>query len=431
MGLFSQFFKRQERPVITTTIDLLPSILENNLTVKRKELEMTVAKNISELKYLYEKSKSLLKDIKEKELEEKNNERLNKAANTSKNQMEKQLEKMLVKINPNLEKNELENIYSYSKESFIFLFNEINIYRKSIAYTSIYLKDEMKLLGNNLQEMLNKLQEINNLFDKEHNIFFFEKAKKNILEIQNNKKMIAQKEEEIKMIENDLIKFNKELLSKKNEINDLKNSAGAKEIESLNNRKSDLLNEKQSLKVELSSMISTVDKPLQRFSQLIESGRWRISSEDKDLLDSFLVNPIVALKKDINGKKIKEILNEVLKAIEDEKIELKDKEKEKRIDALMELINFDYFGKIFWKVNEIQKEINEIESKISKNETSKIINKNEQILVQIDLKIKEKNQEIEFLKTQINNINLKINDETKKIQEFSEKVLNKKIIIDE
>ena len=33
----------------------------------------------------------------------------------------------------------------------------------------------------------------------------------------------------------------------------------------------------------------------------------------------------------------------------------KDKEKETRLAAIQELINFDFFGKVFWKMNELQK----------------------------------------------------------------------------
>ncbi len=429
MSFLDKIFKRPEKPVINTTLDLLPSILESNLTSKRRELEMVSAKNMSEIKYLYEKSKVLINDIKEKNLEDKPNERLNKAAITAKTQMENQMEKIFDKINPSEVGGELENIYAYSRESYIFLFNEINSYRKSIVYISIYLKEEMKNLGNNLQELLNKFQELNDLFSKEQNVFFFEKTKKNILEIKENNIEIEKKEKEIKKIDLEIKNIINEIKICEQELNQLKENEESKKLDSLNEQKAKLFNEKQSLKVELSSMISTVDKPLQRFASLVDSGRWKISKEDKELLDSFLINPILALKKDVNGKQIKSILEEVKKAIDDEKIELKEKEREKRMGALMELINFDFFGKIFWKVNEIQKEVNEIDSIISKSKIVQEIEKKESDILELKQKTDSKNNEININQTQINSLNQKNQENISKISEFAQKALGKKIVL--
>jgi len=429
MSFLDKIFKKADNPVINTNIDLLPSILESKLTSKRKELEMISAKNMSEIKYLYEKSKVLLVDIKEKNLEDKPNERLNKAAVTAKTQMENQLEKILDKINPLNIGTDLENIYGYSRESYVFLFNEINSYRKSIVYISIYLKDEMKNLGSNLQELLNKFQEMNDLFSKEQNVFFFEKTKKNIEKIKKNNIEIEKKENEIKNIENETKNIENEIKTIVQDLVKLKESEESKKIDLLNEQKSKFFNEKQSLKVELSSMISTVDKPLQRFASLVDSGRWKINKEDKELLDCFIINPILALKKDVNGKQIKSILEEVKKAIEDEKIELKEKEREKRMDALVELINFDFFGRIFWKVNEIQKEVNEIDAIINKSKVLKDIEKKENSILDLKQKVESKNSEIKTILSQINSLKQKNDENIEKISEFAQKALGKKIVL--
>jgi len=429
MSFLDKIFKKADNPVINTNIDLLPSILESKLTSKRKELEMISAKNMSEIKYLYEKSKVLLVDIKEKNLEDKPNERLNKAAVTAKTQMENQLEKILDKINPLNIGTDLENIYGYSRESYVFLFNEINSYRKSIVYISIYLKDEMKNLGSNLQELLNKFQEMNDLFSKEQNVFFFEKTKKNIEQIKENNIEIEKKENEIKNIENETKNIENEIKTIVQDLVKLKESEESKKIDLLNEQKSKFFNEKQSLKVELSSMISTVDKPLQRFASLVDSGRWKINKEDKELLDCFIINPILALKKDVNGKQIKSILEEVKKAIEDEKIELKEKEREKRMDALVELINFDFFGRIFWKVNEIQKEVNEIDAIINKSKVLKDIEKKENSILDLKQKVESKNSEIKTILSQINSLKQKNDENIEKISEFAQKALGKKIVL--
>lgn len=430
MEFFKKLFGKKEPKEIKTNMDLLPSILENNLTAQRKELEMESAKKMSELKYLFEKVKLILNEVKGKNLESKSNEKLNKAAITAKIQMEKQLEKTLEKINPNIESKNLENTYSYSKESFVYLFNEINSYRKSIVYTSIYLKDEMKNLGENLQNILNKLKEMNDLFDSKKEIFLFEKIKQNIEGIKKDYKEIESKKEKINSVKLEINNLEKEILNEENNILKLVESDESKDLTKIKEKKNKLLNEKQSLKVELMSMLSTVDKPLQRFLSLIESGRWKIETQKKELLKNFLTNPIVALRSDISGEKIKEILKEVIDAINDEKIELKEKEKEKKLDALQELIAFDYFGKIFWKVNEIQKELSKIDAQINQSEVTKDINNKERETNELKKEVDKKNEEITNLENQINSLNNKIMNEKNKISNFAKNVLNKKIIIE-
>lgn len=430
MNFLKKLFGKKESNEIKTTIDLLPSILENNLTAQRKDLEMESAKKMSELKYLFEKVKLILSEVKNKDLESKPNAKLNKAAITAKIQMEKQLDKTLEKINPNIEQSKLENTYSYSKESFVYLFNEINSYRKSIVYTSIYLKEDMKSLGENLQNILNKLKEMNDLFDSKKDIFLFEKVKQDISDIKKNNEEIKLKNSETTSIKKEIEELEDKILDQEKRILELVESDASKDLKKLKEKQSDLLNEKQSLKVELMSMISTVDRPLQRFLSLTQSGRWKIDNQKKELLKNFLTNPIVALRSDISGEKIKEILKEVIDAINDEKIELKEKEKEKKLDALQELIAFDYFGKIFWKVNEIQKEISEIDSQINQSKITNDINNKEKEINELKKSVDKKNEELKNIYTQIKNLNDKIINEKNRISNFSQNVLNKKIIIE-
>lgn len=430
MEFLKRFFKKKEDSTINTTMDLLPSILENNLNTKRKIVELESAKKMSELKYLFEKTNALLNKIKNQSLEEKTNEKLNRAAITSKKQIEKQLEKILEKIQPNFEFSNLEKTYAYSKESFVFLFNEINSYRKSIIYTSIYLKEEMKELGNILQDILNKLKEMNELFDNEKEIFYYEKTKNSINNININLENIKIDKNQINVLTEEIEKDKSLILKKETETNELLESEESKQLEKFKQQKSDLLNKKQSLKVELMSMISVVEKPLQKFLSLIESGRHNIDKSQQELLQQFLTNPLVALKSDIDGKIIKTTLGEVIKAINNKKIELKEKEQEKKLDALNELVAFDYFGKIFWKINEIQREINQIDFEITKKQVIKKIAEKEKEMQEIKLNLTKKNEEIIYLNNRIKSTEKKVEDDKKKIIDFSKNVLNKNIIIE-
>ncbi len=429
VGLFSKVFGKKTKNTQETTLDLLPTLIQHNFKAKIETLELEMAKEMSEVKYLHEKCKTLLKDIKQKELDKKENERFNKAAITAKKQIELQMEKALDKTNPNNIGSELQEIRAYSNESYLSLINEINSFRKGLVYTSVYLKDEMKAFGETLQELLNKLNKIRNELEKEKELFEFEKIKTKINNLIENQKSI-----------NDLNKkqteFDKLILEKKKKIkecddekNKISESADMLEVKNLGEELSKISHEKQELKTEVSSMISTIDRPLQRFEGLVKSGRWKINKEQEELLSLFITNPLFALKKDVNGKKFKEILKEILDAINDGKIELKDKEKEKRVDALQELINFDFFEKVFWRLNEIQKRQAEIEKKLKDNSASLGINEIEHQRNEIERDIEKINEEKRTTEKEIENIKKIIEQEKEKIVIFAEKVTNAKIVL--
>lgn len=199
MGFFNNVFgKKNETEEIITNFDLLPTLIQKNFEAETRDLELESAKIISELKYLHEKGKSILIDIQKKELDEKENNRFNKAALTSKKQIENQLAKALEKINPEKAGSEIDEIRAYSNESYFLIINEINSFRKNIAYTSVYLKDEMKLLGQTLQEIINKLTQLNKNFSDKKYIFEFEKIKKRLEKICEEKSEIKKIDELIK-----------------------------------------------------------------------------------------------------------------------------------------------------------------------------------------------------------------------------------------
>ena len=432
MGFFNNVFgKKNETEEIITNFDLLPTLIQKNFEAETRDLELESAKIISELKYLHEKGKSILIDIQKKELDEKENNRFNKAALTSKKQIENQLAKALEKINPEKAGSEIDEIRAYSNESYFLIINEINSFRKNIAYTSVYLKDEMKLLGQTLQEIINKLTQLNKNFSDKKYIFEFEKIKKRLEKICEEKSEIKKIDELIKKKQAEIETKNIELKKIEQQIFELNKSPEIIELNKIEEERAKIAGEKQQLKTEVSSMLSTIDKPLQRFNALVKNKRWLLSNEKELLLDGFINNPLIALKKDVNGKIFKEILIEIKKAIDDEKIDLKEKEREKRIDALQELIAFDFFEKVFWKLNEIQKRQNEIEAIIKNNTYTKLHsnleNKKNDFLKEIE-NIQESKKIEETKKEKILDF---IQQEEEKIINFSQKILDKKIRIEE
>ena len=68
MGFISKIFgNKKEVETIEITLDLLPSMIHKNFEEKIKTMEMDSAKELSKLKFSFEKAKNLLKEIKQKE----------------------------------------------------------------------------------------------------------------------------------------------------------------------------------------------------------------------------------------------------------------------------------------------------------------------------------------------------------------------------
>jgi len=431
MGFLGKVFgsKEKKSEPLQTTLELLPTILEKDFEARKQTLEMSTAKKMSEIKYLHSKSLKLLEDIKTKELEEKENKRFNKAAFTSKKQIEKQLEKLLIKMDPTNRGGTLEDVKAFTGEGNAILINEITSFRKNITYTSIYLKDEMKTLGEALQGMLNNFQGLQKMLNDESEMFEFEKVKEKTLHAQGATSEVDRINNEITAVDSMIKEKEKDILNTKGKRDETTKGEGMVGLQKLEKEKSSLATQKQELKSEISSLLATIDRPLQRFNSLVSSGRWILGKEKQAILEGMLTNPLLALKKDPRGEKFKEILEEVVKAIQDRKIELKDREKEKRLNALNELLTFNFFEKVFWKLNDIQKKQTTLEGKLTENTVQKELATEENNIKTLGKEKDHLSEKKRTLEREKNEFGEKLRKEHEEIIAFSEKLLGKKIII--
>ncbi len=430
ISLFTGAFRR-EPAVLRTSIENIPMLIEKSFLLQKSELEELTAKKLSELKYVHSRALGIVNDIDSKELEGKPNERLNKAALTAKNQIVNQLRKILEKTNPLDRGNTLEDARHYCGESYSLLATELVAFRKNIAYTSFYFKDEMKGLGESLQEMLNSLHELNEAYKKAGALFEFEKTKESVGIVLKKKKEFRKLLEEKKRLNEELSGKETVAVSQENKLGGFKSGAEMGEYAKLEEEMTALMSQKQDLKTEISALLLNIDRPLQRFKQLVDSGRWKLPVEDKEMLELFVANPMAALKKDPKADIFKRVLAEIIKAIEDGSIELKDREKEKRLGALQEIINFDFFGSVFWKMNEIQRKQIEMNKKIEKNEAKKRLGEEESKLKEILKEAEDVRERIESIEKKEAVIKSEIESDLARVKDFAEKVLKKTVILEE
>ncbi|MDD3159340.1 MAG: hypothetical protein PHQ98_00010 [Candidatus ainarchaeum sp.] len=420
--------EKKEQSELNVDYENFKDLIKSNFEIKEKNLVLEISKELTELKFTYEKIINLIKKVEEKDIEEKENLRLNKAVLTAKNQIEKQLGKTIEKIKP-IESNDLMQIYEYSNKSHSTLVNEIVSFQRNITYTSIYIKDEMRELGENLQLLLNNYESINEKINKEKDIFEFKKIKEEIELIKQKKGKIIKINEEITDIEKVKAENQLELTNQNKKLDELNKSEEMKKINEFVEQLKTINEKRENIKIEINSLIATIDRPLQRFNSLVESGRWKIDKEYLELSNEYLSNGLNAIKKDINGEKLKQILREVLQAIDKEKIDLKDKEKEKKIEAINNLINYDFFQKTFWDINELQKEEIQINKELSKITTLNEKKDISKIIIQLNEKNDLIEKEINIKNNEIKKIDDEILEINKKVEIFGKKILNKKINI--
>jgi len=421
--------KNSER--VKTTFEDILNLVEKDFLIEKQELEELVAKKIAEQKFLITRCGMIIEKIEKKSLEEKSNERMNRAGETSKNQIVFQLRGLLQKLNPSERGKNLSDAKAYFGAGFVLMQKEIFGFRKNIVYTGFYLKDEIKELGESMQEMLKVFEETNKAFEEKKYLFEFEKIKEKHAKVLEKQREIYELKREI---DSALKKSENYSLGAKEIEEKIKGAIEGKEALKLKEAESELVainNQKQDLKTQVSALILNIDRPLLRYKQLTDAGRIKASKEEKEMVDLFLTNPMIALKNDPKAELFKKVLQKVKAEIEEGTIELKDREKEKRLEALEEIINFDFFGKVFWKLNEIQKRQLELSKEIGENKLKKSL-----VLSEAEKKDNEKKsfsekQRAEEIEKRRNATEKETEIMLFEVKDFCEKKLGKQIILEE
>jgi len=152
--------------------------------------------------------------------------------------------------------------------------------------------------------------------------------------------------------------FKKEKSRLLREVHNLENGNDYKDFNLLK-QKLELLRKQNSEKeAEITSMFSALEKPMKKYA--------RISFNDKDLLERYADTPVMALTQDF-ALKIIGVLDNLSKAIQDNTIELKDKQKPKALNEISRLDKpflskfVSGYAQLKKKENMLVKEINHLE----------------------------------------------------------------------
>ena len=255
--------------------------------------------------------------------------------------------------------------WSYVQTSRAVLAKEIIDLRKSISYTGLVLKDEMKELGSTFEEIEKTLGEADSILRKTR-VDEIETIRESIGAVAGKISEAKTLDDKIKEAEEDVKRLEEEEKGELSSAGKLRESAEMKEMDEQLGKKSEASRRKQELKGKLIEKLGTVEKPMQRFSQMVESRKHLVDKELEDILRLYMTNPFIAIKRDPKGGELKKILQEVRQLVEKGSITLKDdREKEKKLEALDGLLEYNFFDEIFWEMNKADVELNKADKELS------------------------------------------------------------------
>jgi len=366
MGFLGKLFgSPKQKGSAEVSLDNAKEFAEKHLDGKRKQFNDVVGKKFSEIKHVLIQAGSSLDELQKQPLDTEN-AKLGKIVSTSRQQTISRFSSLLDKLQPP-KQNELAAIRQYCIESNSLLQHEVQHFGKSIAYTGIYLKAGVKNLGASIKELSQHFTFLAKTVEEFGPVFLESQLSESVNAVLEKSKSVSSLDAGIEKKQALLETLSRKKKGIENELSRLSGSDGFKQLGLLQEEKAGLFREKQGRKTELVGLVSSIDKPLRRFSKAVYSGRIIIPRQLEEPLRLFQSNPLQLLKRDPKGETVKEILSELREAITAGLVELKPKEKEKKLSAIDELLAFNFFSDVFWKLNELDSKLQAIEKKMKSN----------------------------------------------------------------
>lgn len=396
-----------------------------------EEFQKTVFSRIAEIKHLIKDIRNCLELVKNADLEartDEENRRLIKIVETSKNTFINQMNSLLDRIFPP-DSIDYFLLKKYSSESFQLFQSEINAFSKNIVYTSILAKGEVKQVGSNVGELAKVFAELNEKFDSSKKIAVVFEAKNILQQARIIAKQALEAKKKQKTIAESISTAEKEKILIENNLEEAKKSPKFQERDALLENKKRLFDKKIELKNSFLQLISIIDKPLKRAFQLGQSNDV-FEKNDFQLLSNYLTNPFLAISQDKTAIGLKRILSVVLKLVEENSVELKGSEKEKKINALKELVEGNMFDSIFSEFVFLEQSIAEMEKTLREEKLPEEIALLEKKIVEANGIISREKKSTEQLQKEIDSLEQNFLSKAGKLEESCKLVFSEEILLD-
>ena len=368
MGWLDRIFggKKEPVPEETTILSLaeLSAYFDKKVVEEFAGLLKSVNPRLNEIRALQDELAHQLSDFRKRNLElEEGHARLRKIVESSKRGFLSAMDQLLQKTRPPEPEN-FESLVAYASHASALLEKEVLGFQKNIIYTGLVMKREMKEFGQTLEQFQQALLGLRGLLAKSR-LNALTQCRKGLGEIEG---LLAERKEVIERlasVEAQLASLQAKADAASSELSQLQASPDLNELEQLKARREKLRARQKDLKNRLQGMLAYVDRPLRRFLKLVQAGNYSLEKKQEKILDTYLEDPFTAIKQDPEAKALKKLLSDLKPLLESDRVGLKDdRERERRLAALHELLGYDFFTEIFSKFNALEEELAGLEQRI-------------------------------------------------------------------
>ncbi len=272
---------------------------------------------------------------------------------TSQKNLSRQLKGISNKLTPP-SKIDAASVRAYAPAALKTVTMDLMPYWKNIALARLMLRDEVKAIGANLQELASALDALNRAACSEKFLALSE-LEKALAEIEKKESELESSLRRRGALETSLKEAEESRESIERGIAAKGLSSEARELESLNSALESLGRRKEEIISRFNSEIAPLEKALKRLHQ-VSSSSGALSQKEKEILSMLLNSPFSAFVSDPNGAVCKGIFVKAGDLIRNGRIELKGPGKEKKLDAIGALVKKDFFTDCFWETNKVQAE---------------------------------------------------------------------------
>ncbi|MDO8647393.1 MAG: hypothetical protein Q7R70_03185 [Candidatus Diapherotrites archaeon] len=430
MGFLDKIFgKKEQMPEGKRAIGVeeLKAEVEKIFEQEKKEFGKECLSKFAKIKETIHSAEDSTKNIEGLDFEQEGeNKYFRKIVQSSKESFSGKMQTLLEKTRPP-ERKSFEQNFAYCQNSAREFQQDIMSFRKNIAYTGLLAKKEMNELGKTIEELEKQLIELFEL-SKSSKTAQMQRVLEIIGGIRGKERQVAEKENEIKDREKEIQELDAEKSGVLKDADGLKNGEAFQEFEKNEKSKEKLLGEKKDLREKAANLLMPLEKQLRKMQTLSSNKEWILEKEQERMLSSYLEDSFNALRQDPKGEILKQCLQEMENAINKGKISFKDeKEKNRKIQAIEELKNFDFFSTFFWRLNEIDKELPKVHEALEKSTLFRQINGLKAREESIEREAVQKTNELSAVKTIKETQKMKIREEIIKLQEKAKEILGQEI----
>ncbi|HLC79465.1 MAG TPA: hypothetical protein VJG83_03460, partial [archaeon] len=361
MGIIEQLFgsfggKKEAKEV---SLEEAQRMVEEKIALEEKELIEGASKGFAQIKHLLLSLSKRAKSLESQLHPEQGNQRFRQIVSTSQKNLTRQLEGLARKISPP-SKISAQTIREYAPGALKSLTADLLPYWKNIALTKLLLKDEIKYIGQDIEELTTILQQINSTAhsQKLEGAYSLQQMFSQLSKAQEEEILQKQMEQKTR---SEISQKKMELEGLEKKLSEKKASEQMQMLLSFEKKKSSLESEKQKIVISFNDAIAPLEKVLKRMQGLPGD----LPQKEGEILSMLLLSPVGVFVADPNGANLKSIMQKAKKMIEDGSISLKEGEKKKRLEAIDEFLKKDFFSEYFWALNKLQVELVQIEKELS------------------------------------------------------------------